>query len=268
MIKYIIATVLALALGAGIWYWSSSDGEEPAAAKALPPPPPVESRLQPDADTDADDGSADTEAMAEAPATDYSADLVAAPQTLDGSDQRFTAAVADMTAAAAAWFVPSEQIRKWVVTVDLMAEGSIPSRNRALKVPVKRFAASRVGDTEVWQLDPKNYQRLDQVVDTLTAVEPERMAAYYRAWQPLFEQGYSELGKRGDFHSRLELAIARSQSLAPLPANVKLKRPGAMYVYADRQLESAPDLDKLLWRMGPENLAKIQAYLEDLEPLL
>ncbi len=274
MPKVIIAILVIVLGAAGAWYWYDSGSADSRAARSLPPPPTMVGDVDPEpapevapapaaADPYAQWQGEGGDAVEPEPAV-----AVAAPDSIDGSDQRFVAAVADLSAVAGKWFVPEQQVRKWVVTVDLLADGDLPGRNRPLAVQAKRFSANRIGESDIWELDNENYGRYTPLVNAFTAIEPENVAAYYRAWLPLFERGYDELGKRGDFDSRLKLAIARIQSVKPLQGGVRLKRPGVMYVYADAEMEAAPGVDKLMWRLGPENLAKIQAYLERLEPLL
>lgn len=275
--KKIVIAVIVLVLGAaGFWYLSGGGEDGPGAARTMPAPPEEGEAAPSAADIAAAEAAGESADGSADPYADWQGDgaaepeqvRVVAPDSLDGSDQRFVAAVADLSGTAAKWFVPKEQVRKWVVAIDQLAEGDVPTRNRPVTVARARFEAKRRGESDIWVPKDANYQRLNGLVQTVTAIEPERLAAYYRDWLPLFERGYEELGKRGDFDRRMKLAIARIQAVKPLAEPVELKRPGAMYVYADSELEAAPDIDKLMWRLGPENLATIQAYLERLEPLL
>ena len=62
------------------------------------------------------------------------APLVAPPVSLEGSDVQVKEAVLDFAPAMASWLLPDQQIRKWVLLVDLMAEGKLPRRYRPAKL--------------------------------------------------------------------------------------------------------------------------------------
>jgi hypothetical protein len=47
-----------------------------------------------------------------------------------------------------------------------------------------------------------------------------------------------------------------------------LKKKESVYIYADTQVEQLTEMQKLLLRMGPDNLALIQAQAKDLREAL
>jgi PHD/YefM family antitoxin component YafN of YafNO toxin-antitoxin module len=96
----------------------------------------------------------------------------------------------------------------------------------------------------------------------------QSFAAYYRAWKPLLEKAYRELGGKGTFQQRLHAALDRVEAVHSLTAQPELVQPVVYYKYADPTLESASDVEKLMWRLGPRNTQKVQDYLHRLEPEL
>ena len=56
--------------------------------------------------------------------------------------------------------------------------------------------------------------------------------------------------------------------MQPLQGDVELKQSIISYQYLDPILEQSSALEKLLWRLGPDNSARLQAYLNQLAPLL
>ncbi len=185
---------------------------------------------------------------------------------LTESDAGVREAAGELAQKLLAWLTPNEQIRKWVVAVDLAADGELVGKNRPLAYPVGAFKVS--GSDGNFLFDTSNYGRTRELVDTLTAIPPVRAAAVYQNWRPLFEEAYRELGKPGNFDARLKLAIDRMLAVKPLSDTPALTQPTVFYRYADPKLEAASDIDKLLWRMGPDNSARLQAWLEQVRDAL
>lgn len=188
--------------------------------------------------------------------------LVAAPAELEGSDDQVREAVQDLAPAMASWLIPDEQVRKWVLMVDLLADGKLPRRYRPINYPMATFKVDENAGALV--ADPANHERANILLDQLLAIEPARLARYYRQWQPLLEKAYRELGKPGGFDQRLRLAIEQVQAVKPLQQTAGFKRPGVFYQYVDPTLEKSSDLSRLMWRLGEDNTRRLQAYLSKL----
>jgi hypothetical protein len=82
------------------------------------------------------------------------------------------------------------------------------------------------------------------------------------------ENSYRELGKSGSFDARLDLAIDRILAVKPLDASPALNQTSVMYKYNDPVLEKSKPLDKLMWRLGEENMRQLQDYLRELKTYL
>lgn len=188
--------------------------------------------------------------------------LVAAPASLEGSDVQVKEAMLDLAPAMASWLLPEEQIRKWVLLVDLVAEGKLPRRYRPLNYPMASFKVDESRGEIV--ADPANYERANILLDQLIAIEPARLARYYRQWQPLLDKAYRELGKPGSFDKRLHQAIEQVLVVKPLQEQAGFKRPGMFYLYVDNKLEKSSDLSRLMWRLGEGNTLRLQVYLKQL----
>lgn len=247
-----VLTVTAVAvIGAGVWYMQRS--EAPAPAAVIPTNQAAPAQL----------GEIERSTVA---TDDLPTPAVKPPSTVGDSDDAVRAVAEHIAPPLLQWLKPTEQIRRWVALVDQMAEGSVPPNNRPLDYPVTPFKVDKHGNA--LRLDKANYQRAVELIDAVTAIPPEKLAAYYRAWEPLFEKAYRELGRKGSFDQRLRLALQRMNAVAPLPTEPKLERPSVYYTYADDAYEKATDVDKLMWRLGPDNAQRLQAYLRELEPLL
>ena len=184
------------------------------------------------------------------------------PSSLAESDNRVKAALAILSPDLLRWATPKEQLRKWVSLVNNVADGRVPIKNRPISLKVEPFAAEeRNGKL---YLSSANYARAAGLIDALVAVEPDMMMRYYRAWKPLLDEAYNELGLGDNFDDRLLAAIERVLSVSVLEEDdIQLKRPVVFYTFADKALEQAPELDRFLWRLGPDNTHKLQGYLED-----
>jgi hypothetical protein len=194
------------------------------------------------------------------------AHLIVPPATITGSDEKVKAVVSELMPGMLAWFTPEEQIRKWVTVVDGVADNKFVFKHQPIKADMAVYSAQEVGDK--WFADNANYPRLNGFIDALTQIPPQKLARYYRYWQPLLDNAYAELGRGGSFNERLMLAFQQIEATETLPAGAELIRPSVMYRYADPELENTSSLVKALWRIGPENTRKLQDFIKILRPLL
>jgi hypothetical protein len=254
--KLAIATLVAVAAGA-VWWWQQRETpvQPPAARMQLPLQVPVAQPIQ------REQPARETVAV---PAREIPA--IPVPGMLDGSDEMTRAAANELSPTLLKWLLPAEQIRKWVALVDQMADGKLPTKNLPLLFPMPAFDTVHVDDAD--RMNSTNFTRANLLVDTVTAIDEQKLADYYHAWRPLLEAAYKELGSEETFHSRLLLALQNVVEAPPPPVAAALVRPKVFYVYADPLLEKNSGVTKLLWRLGPDNQRKLQGFLGGLMPLL
>lgn len=192
--------------------------------------------------------------------------IVPPPTHLTASDAAVLAAMDSLNPTVVQWLLPDDQIRKWVASINLIADGKIPVKDRPLQAALPAFEVQKEND-KLW-MARANYRRASALVKSLTDMPPSRVAKHYAAWRPLLEQAQAELGNGKQFHERLHTAIKRVLAVQPLTGSVELKAGVMKYIYADEQMENATALEKALWRLGPSNTLRIQNYLRDLQPLL
>ena len=111
----------------------------------------------------------------------------------------------------------------------------------------------------------QNEQRYTELVNAFVVVDPRTVGRYYREWQPLLERAYGELGKAGDFNTRMTLAIANVLRVKAPPSSPELTQPHVLYEYVEPALESQSSLEKAVWRLGEENRIALQTYLRELK---
>jgi hypothetical protein len=142
------------------------------------------------------------------------------------------------------------------------AEGNVVVKNRPVDLKVLPFAVVEAGGVDSIG---DNEERTQAIIKSITEIDPQTLARYYRSWLPLFESAYQELGESGSFDSRFHQAMMHILETDPYAAeNAKLVRPSVYYKYADDELENASEVEKLLWRLGPENAIALQKFVHEL----
>lgn len=190
--------------------------------------------------------------------------IVLPPETLNESDGKVMMAIEKISPTIAQWVVPEEQVRKLVLAVDLLADGKLPLRHKPLEYPIPTFAVESLNDDEFVSED-SNAERMNSLINAVTAIPPKTMGRYYQAWLPLLEKAYGELGKEDEFKTRVDEAVNRILAAEDIEEDERLVQPHVFYQFEDKTLEQKSALDKALWRMGKENREKLQAYLKELK---
>jgi hypothetical protein len=163
------------------------------------------------------------------------------------------------------FLVDDQIIRKAVTLIENMTRGEIPQSGLPYKAIGSEIIVSEI-DRDFYQMEEASFTRFDKVVDALIGFDGSELIALYRLFSPLMRRAYSELGYDGDaFDAAVLDAISRivAVSLEELP--LQLVKPSVMYLYADSRIEDLPDLDKLLIRLGPKNLLRLQSKLRSIE---
>jgi len=172
-----------------------------------------------------------------------------------------------LPAALQPGLAPDNLLARAAALADGFARGRLVRDKLPLPaMPGKLIVAERDGRMF---LDAANHARYDTVVAACAELDTAALARWYRRYEPLLQQAWEELGN-GDAPVReailggIELMLA-----APAPAGeLELKQPAVFYKYADPALESLPESQKLLIRMGPRNRALVVAQLERLREAL
>lgn len=189
------------------------------------------------------------------------------PSNLDQSDLAAKDAATALSPALSEYLSGDHQIRKWILMIDLLADGQLPNANLPFTFKMNKFAVKTNADETV-TFDESNYARVTPFIDAFTSIPPSALAKHYHSWKPLLEQAYAELGKPDTLDSRTRAVIARILAVQTLTTTPELKRPSVYYTFADPELEKADALSKFMWRLGPENQKTIQDYVRQLQPLL
>lgn len=170
--------------------------------------------------------------------------------------------------------VTEDLIRRFVVFTDNFAQGSLSYDHSPFIVPVERFFANEVSNDEQsnqasWQWDESSARRFSLYVDLLRSMDSGELVSFYYEIKPLIDQAYQELGyPEEDFTQVLQASIIRVLDMQ-MPEHVpQLTRPSVMYKFQDEELEGLDDADKLLLRIGKENILVIKSVLLEINDKL
>lgn len=166
----------------------------------------------------------------------------------------------------AAWRERPGHVRRLANLIENAQRGEVPRRSIKFLRPPRGFAVVE-RDGAVYA-DPENPRRFDRFLDLLERASPRAAADLLVRIEPLLDQAFDELGSAVSARSALDEAIDRVLT-ADLPEGpFELVRPKVLYEYADPALESLPELEKQLLRIGPENRARLRAWLRGLREAL
>ena len=163
--------------------------------------------------------------------------------------------------------INDDMIRRFVVFTDNFAQGLVAYEHSPLVQPVASFSVAEkqqgANDTqEQWAWNEKSTRRFSLYVDLLRSIDTETLVQWYVESKPLIDEAYQELGYPDDeFTETLQDAITRVLDMDIPKQEIVLTRPSVMYQYADEDLEKLDDTDKLLLRLGRENLLVIKSIL-------
>jgi hypothetical protein len=186
--------------------------------------------------------------------------------TLDESDSWFSGKLANLT-----WrkellklMVTEDMIRRFVVFTDNFSQGTLAYEHAPLVAPAMKFSATEEKSPagSKWQWDESNTRRFSLYVDLLRSMDSEMLVQWYVELKPLIDQAYQELGYPDDeFGDVLQDAITKVLDMEIPKTLPELNRPSVMYKYQDESLESLDDAEKLLLRLGKENLLVIKSVM-------
>jgi hypothetical protein len=185
--------------------------------------------------------------------------------------------------------IDEDMIRRFVVFTDNFAQGIIAYEHSPFILPKAKFTpaidsvsfqkpvqkseqtssdSSLPVKQNVWQWNESSSRRFSLYVDLLRSMDSETLVQWYSEIKPLINEAYSELGYEDDFTNTLQDAITRVLDMELPKSSMTLIQPSVMYKFADAELEALPDTDKLLLRLGKDNLLVIKSVLLELHEKL
>jgi len=185
---------------------------------------------------------------------------------LSASDELMRELVAGLSShpKLASWLVNEDLARRFVASIDNVAEGQVPKTHLGFMTPDGKFPVLNQ-DSGQPLLDPEGYRRYDGAVAAFVSLDTEGTAKLYRSVKPLLQQAYQELGYRdGEFDATLSRALRRLLNTPTVEGPVELTPQVLSYEYAEPRLENLAPIQRQLLRTGPKNTRRVQAKLREL----
>lgn len=160
----------------------------------------------------------------------------------------------------ASWLAGNDLLRRFVVSVDNVANGRNPAQQMPTLRPDRRFRST--GDEQQALIDPASYQRYDLFARVVGALDPSAVALLYTTLEPLLDESHAELGYPDTpFRQNLERAVRHLLAAPVVDTPPVVVRRATQYLYADERLESLTPAQKQFLGMGPDNVGVVQAQL-------
>ncbi len=163
--------------------------------------------------------------------------------------------------------VEQDVIRHFVVFVDNLAQGELARKVSPVKAPKTDFTVTDVSNKTY--LNPDSYHRYDIYADLVSNLDEQKLIETYHKLMPLLDQAFEELGyENSNFNNQMLKAIDVILDAPIIEHPIELSTISVNYQFVDPELESLPNAQKLMIRMGPENAKKVKAAMRKLKQQL
>ena len=275
-ISVVLGIILGAALIFAVRYWQADDSRIPAPespGQESIPAAESSATLETEVETTRDEdetGQAHDEVSSEHPEEPAEAVPVPVEEETLGMDES-DAYVSERLAAwdlPASWVAREAMVSRAAVVLTNAVRGSLPRRQLRFMVPAEGYpvrtlaAVADATEEERYLVDESGFRRYDDIVRVVTAIDPRAAAELAHTVMPLIEEAMLRLGERGDAEAMLKQCMAQIERFRYPSGDIELVRPNVLYEYADPELEALSDIEKQLLRLGPENLARVQAFVE------
>jgi len=153
----------------------------------------------------------------------------------------------------AKWLLTKDLIRKFVVSVDNVANGLSPKSHIDFYAPKGGFRVARTKQGTF--VDPASYSRTAAVVGIIQSLDVTAAARLYRAVDPLIQEAYNELGYPGvDFDDTLVRAMGELLEAPVVQGPIRLEPKVLSFAMTDPVLEGLSAAQKQLLRLGPNGV--------------
>ena len=185
---------------------------------------------------------------------------------LDESDDLVLSAIDEFseTALVTDNLLQSSLIRSTVVFIDNFSRGDLITSFSPLFPSKEPFKVKRSNGKIFVSI--YGYKRYDAYSNYIASLDSEKLVQAYHTFKPLVDESYAEVAREGTkFDDVLNDAIDMALSVPVINGPITLKSPSVMYLFNNPALESLNDAQKLLLRLGPDNLTKVQDKLKSIK---
>lgn len=252
-VRLIVLAVIAAAFTAAIFFWLRRN---PGALESLPAA--VDSLLPGDAEPPVE--------VAEAtPTPEPTPEPTLPPVAEEALDEAVRRLVGGLSSnpALVRWLATEGLVRRFVVGVANVAEGKSPRQGLLFLDPREEFVVREEGERLV--VDASTYRRYDVVAEAIGSVDVAGVATAFEELEPRLDEAYRELGEpRGKFRDVLREAIRRLLRVPVPRGEIEVRPKLKSFRFGDERYEARSAAEKHLLRMGPENMRKVQAKLDEI----
>lgn len=168
--------------------------------------------------------------------------------------------------------INEDMIRRFVVFTNNFSQGLVAYKHSPFIRPVGNFSVQNIKSTDgesVLLWDESSYKRFSVYVELIRSLDTETLVQWYIELKPLIDEAYAELGYEDeDFTEVLKSAMVKVLDMELPKDPIELDRPSVMYKYKSESLEELDDSEKLLLRIGKENLLVIKSVLLEMNEKL
>lgn len=160
--------------------------------------------------------------------------------------------------------IDDDMIRRFVVFTDNFSQGTLAYEHSPLIKPTASFSGREINENGqvVIKWDETSSRRFSLYVDLLRSFDSETLVNWYFELKPLVDEAYQELGYPDEnFTDILQDAITKVLDMEIPKERIELIRPSVMYQFKDEEIERLDDAEKLMLRLGKENLLVIKSIL-------
>jgi hypothetical protein len=163
--------------------------------------------------------------------------------------------------------VPQQFIRRLVLIIDALPRKDLPRQHLPVRAPGGRFETA--GEEGAKVIASANFLRYAPYVKLAESISTDRLTKAYLRIYPLLEEAYREMGyPKGYFHDRMIAVLDHLLATPEIKGPIPLVKHITQYRYADPKLESLSAGQKILLRMGSENVGRVKAVLHRLREQL
>ena len=262
----VVELLLAVAVIAGLlifWFWTDTQDKQKPVATVTEAPPVVVAASPPELPATPDIPQITEPVTTVVPdATGVVADAEPPrknPLTLQEGDAVLRRQLAAAGAKPILLRMLSEQqpVEVSAALIDGLGHGVILRKFLSGSLHSERFSV--VTQDDGIYMSPTSYLRYDAFADAIASLDIGILVSTFHMLRPVYEEVYGYLGLNpDDFDNAVIRTLDMVLATPEIGEPIALKPKSVMYLYASPSLESLPEVQKQLLRMGPDNIRRIK----------
>jgi hypothetical protein len=252
-----IAIVIALAAAVIAWLWVNQQGSEPTPIE----PPKVVEVVEPEQQQPQPLDPLPQE-LPETVELEVVEEQVLLPELATSTEDIL--AQLQLAEQDTSVLTSDQLIRDAVVFIDNLRNGVVVRDKAGVDGPRNAFRVLEQND-KIY-IDPRSYDRYNTLVDWFVSLDTDVLVTMLERYRPLVVAALAEIGYPDTAPEQVLLeAIAALNNTPAVGTVVELTDDTVMYRFADPALESLPDAQKQMLRLGPDNIRRVKLKLTAIE---